>query len=493
MSYFFCTFACDNKKSPKLLCRACFGGNEKNLVMAKVQQISEITPSFAFTEFDFYRDYEESFNNSEIGCIHALLPLHEMAVSFGLIDAHPRKKAGRKSYFSPEGKVALMFLKAYTGLSAPKLMEQLNANIHYQIFCGIRINPSNPLTNYKLIDGIILELSNRLKIQNQQETLAEAWKPYMKNLDTLYTDATCYESAMRYPTDAKLLWECIEKVYPMMCKASRELGIHRMRTKYLDVSRDNMAYVKQRRHTQKRTRKMIRRLLELLGKILAELRRLDRDNPCAGLFSDKQFAEIETITKIYRQQHNHQKSGNAKESIPNRIVSVNKPYVRPIVRGKEIKKVEFGAKCNNIQIDGISFIEKLSFNAFNEGTRLVHCVKLAEKLFGVKITKLGGDCSYSGNDNRNFCSEENIVTSFSQKGKKREATASVSMAKKELARVRATAMEGSFGTQKEHYGLKRINGRIKRTEILIIFFGIHTANAVQLARRIAKAELSQAA
>ncbi len=28
--------------------------------------------------------------------------------------------------------------------------------------------------------------------------------------------------------------------------------------------------------------------------------------------------------------------------------------------------VEFGAKCNNFRIDGISFIEKLSFNAFNE-------------------------------------------------------------------------------------------------------------------------------
>lgn len=76
-----------------------------------------------------------------------------------------------------------------------------------------------------------------------------------------------------------------------------------------------------------------------------------------------------------------------------------------------------GAKCNNIQVDGMSFIEKLSFNAFNEGTRLEHCVKLAEKLFGEKITKLGGDCSYSGNDNRSFCSEKGIVTSFAQKGK----------------------------------------------------------------------------
>ena len=54
-------------------------------------------------------------------------------------------------------------------------------------------------------------------------------------------------------------------------------------------------------------------------------------------------------------------------------------------------------------------------------------------------------------------------------------------------------MEGSFGTQKEHDGLKRINGRIKKTEILIIFFGIHTANAVQLAKRAAEAELSLAA
>ena len=67
------------------------------------------------------------------------------------------------------------------------------------------------------------------------------------------------------------------------------------------------------------------------------------------------------------------------------------------------------------------------------------------------------------------------------------------MVKKELALVRATAMEGFFQTQKEHYGLKRINGRIKKTGILIIFFGIHTTNAVQLARRIAKAEHRQVA
>mgnify|MGYP003292385802 CR=1 FL=1 len=81
--------------------------------MAKIQQISELTPSFAFTEYDFYKEYEESFKKSELGHVYSLLPLHEMAVRFGLIDSVLRKKAGRKSYFSPDGiKSSVEALKA---------------------------------------------------------------------------------------------------------------------------------------------------------------------------------------------------------------------------------------------------------------------------------------------------------------------------------------------------------------------------------------------
>lgn len=338
--------------------------------MAKIRHLSEIQQEIAFTEFDFYQRYAKTFKTSELGRIKSHLPLREMAISFNLAEERPmhkRVKRGRKPFFTPEGKVALAFLKMYTGLSAPKLMEALNGNIHYQIFCGIRITPENQLTNYKLIDGILLELSRKLKVQEQQKVLADAWKPYMKNLDTVYTDASCYESLMRFPTDVKLLWECTVRAYKM-------------------------------------------------------------------------------------------------------------------VRGKENKTVEFGAKCNNILIDGISFIEKVSFNAFNEGTRLRHCISLAQKLTGVPVKKVGGDQGYSGNDNRTFCKDNNIETSFTQKGK--AGTDEVKDAiKRELARVRATAMEGSFGTQKEHYGLRKIAARIKSTEIMLIFFGIHTANVVNLARR----------
>jgi hypothetical protein len=452
--------------------------------MSNITNFAEKAPNLPFTEYDFYELYRETFKQSELGRIKRLLPLHELAASCGLVSGSLRPKRGRRSYFTPEGKVALMFLKMYTQLSFPKLLEQLNGNIHFQIFCDVSIDPLRPLTNYKLLDDIAAELAGKMKIQELQEQLAKAWKPWMKDLDTMYTDATCYESEMRYPTDQKLLWEGIEKAYAMMCRMSERLGIHRPRTKYLDVEKANLTYRKQRRHSKSQTKKITRRLVDLLGKILREVRKMEREHPQEDkLLTVREKNDLAIITKMYRQQKNHFRSGDARESIPDRIVSISKPYVRPIVRGKEARNVEFGAKSNNILVDGLSFIEKLSFNAFSEGTRLKHCITLHKRLFGVDVKKIGGDTGYAGTDNRDHCRANDIQTSFAKRGRPSAEKKERDFVRAELARVRATTMEGSFGTQKEHYDLKRVKARKKATEILYIFFGIHTANVVNLAGR----------
>ena len=461
--------------------------------MAKVQHISGISKRIPFEDLDFYDLFRITFENSELGRMKRLLPLHEMAVNFGLASTRHERKRGPKPFFSAEGKVALMFLKMHTGLSAPKLLEQLNGNVHYQIFCDIYINPLRPLTNYKLIDDIAGELSDKLKIQQQQDILAEAWKPYMKDLDTFYTDATCYESEMRYPTDQKLLWECCEKAYSIMCIVCQRLEIHRPRTKYLDVEKANMGYVKQRKHSKSQQRKLTRRLIHLLGKILEEIRKMVREHDDEEVLTVREKSTMDIITKVYRQQKNHFNSNDPRESIPDRIVSISKPYVRHIVRGKEVKNVEFGAKCNNILVDGISFIEKLSFNAFSEGTRLEHCIKMHKRLFKVDAKKIGGDTGYAGTANRDLCRKLDIQTSFVKRGRPSAEKKEKDFVRQELARVRATAMEGSFGTQKEHYDMRRIKARKKKTEILYIFFGIHTANVVHLAERLAEQEQAKAA
>ena len=114
--------------------------------MAKIQNISEIHPTLGFPEFDILEKYRKSFNESELGKLHSVFPFECMAKAAGLSD----RRLGRRNIFSPSAKIALMVLKAYTGFSDRQLVEHLNGNIHYQIFCGIMIPPSLPITNFKM-------------------------------------------------------------------------------------------------------------------------------------------------------------------------------------------------------------------------------------------------------------------------------------------------------------------------------------------------------
>ena len=107
--------------------------------MAKIQNISEIHPTLGFTEFDILEKYRKSFNESELGELHSVFPFECMAKAAGLSD----RRLGRRNIFSPSAKIALMVLKAYTGFSDRQLVEHLNGNMHYQIFCGIFLKNSS--------------------------------------------------------------------------------------------------------------------------------------------------------------------------------------------------------------------------------------------------------------------------------------------------------------------------------------------------------------
>ena len=146
--------------------------------------------------------------------------------------------------------------------------------------------------------------------------------------------------------------------------------------------------------------------------------------------------------------------------------------------------MEFGAKVNKLQIDGINFIEHLNFNAFNEGTRLKNTIYKAQSLTKVKTKIVGADAIYATNKNRVFVTKNNIKTDFKRKGKRPKNYQEEKKLKTLITKERATRLEGSFGKEKEHYHLKKIKAKTKLTEKLWIFFGIHTANALEIGRRI---------
>ena len=407
-------------------------------MFVKLRKISEITATLPFTEFDFMQKYRESFAASELGRIHAQLPLKELAekIRSHFPKTHPQ---GNTPMFPPEGEVALMFLKPYTGQSDDGLIEMLNGSIHMQMFCGVLIDPANPIKNGKIVSAIRQRIAGVLDIRELQKILYGKWSGSLKDKDLCLTDATCYESHLRFPTDVKLLWECCEWLQSLIAKTCKALKERQPRNKYRDIDHARLTYAKHRKHSRAATAKLRRRLQSLLAQ---------------------------------------------KKEVKKRIVSIDRPYIRPIVRGKENKRVEFGAKVNNIQIDGISFIEHHSFEAFNEGVRLQDCIEYQQELTGIKVTRVGADTIYANNDNRRYCTENGMTTCFVRKGPKpKDENTDISTARRIIGTLRSTAMEGSFGNQKQHYSVGRIAARNSRSETLLLFFGIHMANAATLAAR----------
>ena len=355
-----------------------------------------------------------------------------------------------------------------------------------QMFCGVLIDPAKPIKNGKIVSAIRNRIARALDVRELQKVLYDKWGGSLKDKDLCLTDATCYESHLRFPTDVKLLWECCEWLQSLMTKTCKTLKERLPRNKYHDIDRARLTYAKQRKHSRKGTDKLRRRLLNLLCKQIGQWNRICKTHTIGITLTAEQSKRLSALKEVYRQQN----ALAQKKEVKHRIVSIDRPYIRLIVRGKENKRVEFGAKVNNIQIDGISFIEHHSFEAFNEGVRLKDCIEYQQELTGIQVAKDGADTIYANNDNRRYCTENGITTCFVRKGPKpKDEGADISTARRIIGTLRSTAMEGSFGNQKQHYGVGRIAARNSRSETLLLFFGIHMANtAILAARQLASEE-----
>lgn len=369
-----------------------------------------------------------------------------------------------------------MILKHYTCLSDKKLLNRLNTDYAMQYFCGIELRNGKLIKDNAFVSCVRSYISKHFDLDTIQTLFVKHWKCEIQEPDTITIDATCYESYVRYPTDVKLLNESLEFIYDKqiipICESHKILKPSL--AKYEALKKDILSYSKKKKRPKKATKKLIFRLLQLVKHGLKSLENIVNKNEKAKANINR--SRIALIEKVVDQQTFHYQK--PQESVKDRIISLAKPYVRPIVRGKENKPVEFGVKVNKIQIGGISIIQKASFDAFNECNTLKDSVEKSEQLL-CKVTKLGADKIYATNLNRKYLTSEKIITNFARKGPK-AASDPVSETRKRLGVTRATSLEGSFGNEKNHYGLNKIKAKSKSNELTWLFFGIITSNVVKI-------------
>lgn len=226
---------------------------------------------------------------------------------------------------------------------------------------------------------------NELTICEEEESLHEPSstedKEEGKNFGKLILDATCTPADIHYPTDLWLLnttREALEEIIDVLHKP--HTGILKKPRTYRRNARKNYLNVDKKKHaTAREIRKGIGQQLRYIRRDLKILNKLSQKSPLS-LLSKRQYRNLLVSQEIYRQQlEMFQKH---KHSVDDRIVSLHMPFVRPIVRGKAGTDVEFGAKLAISIVDGFSFMESLSFDAFNESTTLIQSVENYYQKYG---------------------------------------------------------------------------------------------------------------
>lgn len=420
----------------------------------------------------------ERFLQTDLGQLYLSIPFDQLASTIPS-PAHSTSGKGCRPWFDVKGGLALLFLKHYLCLSDELLIQRINTDWSMQYFCGIQLKSSEIIKDTNLPSSWRVYIGKHLDIAAMQKIFASYWKAEITDGNFSSEDATCYESRISYPTPVKLVWDCCHKTYLSYNAIKKQLKQRVSRCNYQDRKKEFLSYQKTKKKTKRAEKKLLKKLLKFLFRLL-ELHKGIVEIKGVEL-SIKQTAQILDITKVYEQQHG--KVYGEVEQIKDRIVSLSKPYIRPIVRGKETKAVEFGAKVNKLQVNGISFIEHFSYDAFNEGTRLKKCIGLHRELIG-RCSYHSADKIYATNANRTYCSKNKIITNFVPKGKQKATHKEQNnIMRAVLDKERGTRLEGSFGNEKNHYLLQKVNARNAITEKCWIFFGIMTANASIITNR----------
>ena len=272
-------------------------------------------------------------------------------------------------------------IRAKYGFSDEETALMIQENPYLQYFCGypgyddekLPFDPSLMVYFRKRLTPEVLGEINEMIVRDAKERQVKEAESKDDDDDsdgqpgtggnsgTMIVDATCAPSNIRYPQDVSLLNEARENAEKLLDALHDPAGGKKPRTYRKRARKDYLKYTRCRKHTAKMTRKAI-------GKQLAYLRRdldaIDGKLSLGKNLPPRQAERLDTIRTVYEQQK--YMYDNRTHSVPDRIVSVSQPFVRPIVRGKAGKPVEFGAKLDISVVDGWTRLECCSFDAYNE-------------------------------------------------------------------------------------------------------------------------------
>jgi hypothetical protein len=390
-----------------------------------------------------------------------------------------------------------LIIKQRLRISDEETVEQIRESPYLQFFLGfsgfttkVPFDASMMVYFRKRFGAKTLNEINELLIAQTQQDSAEDDEPEEPkereeppNQGQLIVDASCVPQDIRHPTDLGLVNDArvaTESIIDIL-HAARSSAEKKPRTYRECARRDYLRCAKNKRLGLKGFYKGRKKQLQYLARNLRSINKLLEEVDLSVL-PGRSYRSLLVATEVLRQQSEMQRT--KQHRISGRIVSLAQPHVRPIVRGKAGTPVEFGAKISVSVVDGFTYVDRISWDAYNEGGDLPGQIEAYRRRYGRYPESVHADKIYRTRVNRGYCKARGIRMSGARLGRPpadREIRKAIQRQIREDERKRVE-VEGKLGEGKRVYGLDRVRTKRADTSETTIMMAVIVMNLSKILR-----------
>jgi IS5 family transposase len=375
-------------------------------------------------------------------------------------------------------KIGLMIVKHLYTLSDAEAVDMLVRDVYIQYLCDISLRQARDFMNPSTLCRFRKDIGEEGTQLIEQTIFRTIGKSRKRHSRTLITDTTVVPSCIEYPTDINLLDKTRRKAVGLLTEA-KSFGARAVRT-YKRVARKVfITYQKIRKHTvksrhkaQKKLRQFARRNVQQLRETVNALKKTAANTADKTCHKFLKAAEkfLPTAEKIIEQQSLIYRKQKVKE----RIVSLHRPDIRPMVRGKYPIEVEFGPKVLlNLQ-DGFLTLERTDFENTADNKLFQASLNGYRERFGRLPSELSADRGFWSKENQALAESLGIKKiAIENKGKSSHLKGKPF---RERLRRRRCAIEAKISLAKRKYGLDHCRYTRPGSEITWTRMGLLSMN-----------------
>ena len=279
----------------------------------------------------------------------------------------------------------------------------------------------------------------------------------------LKIDATCSDAEVRYPTDVELIHDGNKTINRYIDKICETFGLQRPASHYRETRYEYLHLIKKKARRGNGIKAAMRMMLHCLHSDIQSFMSLIA--PSSEYYDALYLYEKRTVTAIIKMYHQQvMMMTNNVHQCAERIISIFQPHLRPIVRGKAKANVEFGAKTGTSIYEGYTFIDHLSWNAYNEEADAKLQIELFKGRFGYLPGTILADKIYMNKANRQIFKDLGIQSYCKPLGRPPKVPRSSEyLARMSQAVGDRNEIEATFGTGKRVYRANNIRAKLPDT------------------------------